>query len=83
MMLDAFAWSFLVNNITPDQIMKDNFGKMKENQGKSIKLFNYLLLLGTFVVYWHQDFAPMLFAWGFLALSFYKNMHLRTRNFIV
>ena len=32
---------------------------------------------GTLVVYWHQNFGPMLFAWGFLTISYSRNPALR------
>ena len=35
---------------------------------------------GTFVVYWHQNFGPMVFAWGTLAISYTKNQALRQSN---
>ena len=39
-----------------------------------------LFFLGTFVVYWHQNFGPMIFAWGTLAIAYTKNRALRQSN---
>ena len=33
--------------------------------------------LGIFVVYWHQNFGPMFFAWGTLMIAYAKNRALR------
>ena len=56
-MTESFMWSYVTNNMTPNQIMDDSFG--------------------TFVVYWHQNFGPTIFAWGFLTISYSKNPALR------
>ena len=31
------------------------------------------IITGTFVVYWHNNFGPIIYVWVFLALAYFKN----------
>eukprot|EP00093_Oithona_nana_P008987 08987.XXX_150319_149946_1 [CDS] Oithona nana genome sequencing. len=56
-MIESFVWSYVTNNMSPIEIMDNNFS--------------------IFAVYWHQNFGPMIFAWGTLAIAYTKNQALR------
>jgi hypothetical protein len=43
----------------------------------------FLFLSGTVVVYYHQNFAAVIFGWVFMAISYYKNPQLRKSKMVI
>ena len=67
--IESLLWSLVVNNMTPDQIMNDTFG----NGLDDLTFHDSFIITGTFVVYWHNNFGPIIYVWVFLALAYFKN----------
>ena len=72
-MIESILWSYATNNLSPDEIMDYDFCKLSFLF--KAKIFTFFS--DIFVVYWHQNFGPMIIAWGALIIAYAKNRALR------